>query len=372
MKLRNQAARKLGFANYHVMQLALSEQSQQEVLALFDQLDTLTRQPFRAAKAELDAAWRALRHRRRRASPLALSRPVLPGAARGGRRPVRRGLRPLDIPGCAAIFTRASACRSTTCWPQRSLRAERESSARLLHRHRSRGRRPRAGQHRAQREWLGTLLHELGHSVYSSKNIPRSVPYVLRCESHILTTEGVAMMFGRFADNADWLKAMGVKVPDPEQFRRTAAERRRNQLLVFSRWCQVMFRFEMALYDNPDQDLNRLWWDLVEKYQEIRRPEGRDEPDYAAKIHIVSSAGLLPQLPAGRVVRLAGASCHRPRRAPRGRADHGGLRGQQGGGRFHERAGVRPGCTLDWHELTRFATGEDLNAKAFAEDIRSE
>ena len=37
----------------------------------------------------------------------------------------------------------------------------------------------------------------------------------MRCalESHLLTTEGVAMMFERFADNAAWLKAMGVKSP---------------------------------------------------------------------------------------------------------------------------------------------------------------
>ena len=26
--------------------------------------------------------------------------------------------------------------------------------------------------------WMGTMLHELGHSVYSSKNIPRSLPYL--------------------------------------------------------------------------------------------------------------------------------------------------------------------------------------------------
>ena len=73
------------------------------------------------------------------------------------------------------------------------------------------------------KQWLETLLHELGHSVYSSKNIPASVPYALRCESHILTTEGVAMMFERFADNAGWLKAMGVTMPDPAAFRRAAA-----------------------------------------------------------------------------------------------------------------------------------------------------
>ena len=54
--------------------------------------------------------------------------------------------------------------------------------------------------------WMGTMLHELGHSVYSSKNIPASVPYVLRGEAHILTTEGVAMQFERFSKRAAWLR----------------------------------------------------------------------------------------------------------------------------------------------------------------------
>ena len=47
--LRNEAARKLGFRDFHVMQLELNEQSQADVLALFDELDQLTREPFRRA-----------------------------------------------------------------------------------------------------------------------------------------------------------------------------------------------------------------------------------------------------------------------------------------------------------------------------------
>ncbi|NJK84877.1 MAG: hypothetical protein HC906_01760 [Bacteroidales bacterium] len=43
------------------------------------------------------------------------------------------------------------------------------------------------------------------------------------------------------------------------------------------------------MYENPDQDLNKLWWDLVEKYQSVKRPEGRDQnPDWASKIHIAT------------------------------------------------------------------------------------
>ena len=61
--LRNQAARKLGFANYHVMALYVNEQSEEQIEKLFDELDELTREPFRNAKAEIDAALaKQLRH----------------------------------------------------------------------------------------------------------------------------------------------------------------------------------------------------------------------------------------------------------------------------------------------------------------------
>src|SRR5262249_53759924 len=41
VKLRNQVARQLGFPSYHAMQLHLTEQSQEQVLKLFDELDAL-------------------------------------------------------------------------------------------------------------------------------------------------------------------------------------------------------------------------------------------------------------------------------------------------------------------------------------------
>ena len=42
------------------------------------------------------------------------------------------------------------------------------------------------------------------------------------------------------------------------------------------------------MYENPDQDLNKLWWEMVEKYQMIKKPENRDMPDWATKIHIAT------------------------------------------------------------------------------------
>src|SRR5262249_21384197 len=54
VKLRNEAAVKLGFKNYHQLQLYLNEQTTDGLMKLFDELDELTREPFKNAKAEID------------------------------------------------------------------------------------------------------------------------------------------------------------------------------------------------------------------------------------------------------------------------------------------------------------------------------
>ncbi len=46
VKLRNQAARKLGFDNYHTMAIVTSEQNPTDLDVLFEELDWLTRGPF--------------------------------------------------------------------------------------------------------------------------------------------------------------------------------------------------------------------------------------------------------------------------------------------------------------------------------------
>src|SRR5438876_6406739 len=46
VKLRNEAATTLGFKNYHALQLFLNEQDGDELIKLFDELDSLTRDPF--------------------------------------------------------------------------------------------------------------------------------------------------------------------------------------------------------------------------------------------------------------------------------------------------------------------------------------
>ena len=82
--------------------------------------------------------------------------------------------------------------------------------------------------------WMNTVLHELGHSVYSSKNIPRSRALLAPHRSHTLTTEGLAMMLQRLADSELWIKQMGDQIDDPQASPRPRHEAAQRAAGVFA------------------------------------------------------------------------------------------------------------------------------------------
>lgn len=134
--------------------------------------------------------------------------------------------------------------------------------------------------------WMETFLHELGHAVFDL-GIDRRLPWLLRYCS-LITTEAMAILGGSQIYRPEFQRALittGEERWEPLIAEAVSSRRRWN--LIFSRWVLVMVNFEAQMYANPDQDLNRLWWSLIERYQGIRPPEGReDKDDWAAKIHI--------------------------------------------------------------------------------------
>lgn len=288
VKLRNRAAQKLGFDNYYLMSLKLGEQDIEQLQQIFDELADLTEEPFKKLKAELDSIladkygigvegimpWHY--H-----DPFFQEGPLVYDVN------LDRYYEDQDVKELARQFY-AGINLPVEDILERSDLYEKE------------GKNPhafctdidRAGDIRIlcnlqnNEGWMETILHELGHAVYD-KYIDGDLPFLLREPAHSFTTEAVAMLFGRLSRNANWLQEM-VQLDDST--RDAIAESVEKSLclkqLIFARWCQVMFRFEKSLYENPNQDLNKLWWDLVEKYQFIERPPHRDAPDWAAKIHI--------------------------------------------------------------------------------------
>ncbi|MGA2498298.1 MAG: M2 family metallopeptidase [Tepidisphaeraceae bacterium] len=371
VKLRNQAAAKLGFRNFYDMQLRLGEQDPQAVLKLFDELYELTREPFKQLKAEIDAKLAAncgiavadlrpwhyqdkffqeppsiyeinLDTFYAKADIAGLTRDFYAGIGL----PVDKILNRSDL------YERAGKSPHGFCSD-----IDREGDVRVLE------------NIVPNREWMAVTLHECGHAVYAAPNIPAGVPYVLRTQAHSFTTEGVAMMFERLAARADWMSAMGLQVPDVKAAAETGAKVQRSHLLIFAAWSQVMVRFEMAMYENPDQDLNKLWWDLVEKYQLVKRPDGRNAPDYASKIHICVSPCYYHNYTMGQLFasQLHAAIAREVLKTEPSRAlynDHTEV------GEFLKQRVFVPANTLRWEAFVRFATGAELNAKAFTDEVR--
>ena len=164
--------------------------------------------------------------------------------------------------------------------------------------------------------WMDTMLHEFGHGIYD-REVRRDVPWLLREASHPLTTEGVAMLFGRLARDPEWLD-QGRRCADERASSACAlasTTRGRAALLTFARWVLVVTHFEQRFYADPEADLDSLWWELVERYQQMRTPRRPPRPRLGGEDPPRGRARLLPELPLRRARRVA-ARCN-ARRAHR-------------------------------------------------------
>ena len=366
VRLRNDVARSLGFSDYYVMSLELAEQHAEDLADLFDRLDASTREPFARAKGEIDTA---LAQRYRVAAselrPWHYEDPFFQETPRVFDVEFDRYYKDRDVVDAARRFFESIGLEVREILEHSDLyeKPGKEQHAYCLDIDRRGDVRVLANvQH--DENWAGTMLHELGHAVYD-RYIDAELPFLLREHAHVFATEAIAMLFGRLSKDADWIdRMMGVPAPERERLGRESDRNSRLSQLVFARWCQVMVRFERALYANPDGDLNRVWWDLVERYQSVSRPEGRNEPDWAAKIHIVSAPVyyhnyMLGELFASQIDHTLQTRVLRP---SNGRAT---MVGERAVGDFLRERIFAAGKRLRWDALVPYATDEPLNPEHF-------
>jgi peptidyl-dipeptidase A len=287
VKLRNEAATKLGFDNYHTLSLATTEQDVKELDRIFEQLYELTNEPYAKLKAELD---RILADKYGIAvaelMPWHYHDPFFQETPLVYELDLDAYYEDEDVKELAADFYAGIGL------PVESILANSDLYERE-------GKNPHAFCADIDREgdvrilcnitnneyWMEVTLHELGHAVYD-KFHDRKVPFMLRRPVHAFTTEAIAMFFGRLSRNPAWMQQMlGLTDTQRAQIEKVSSKYSQLKQLIFARWDMVMYNFEKQLYANPDQDLNSLWWRMVEKYQLVKRPQDRNEPDWAAKIH---------------------------------------------------------------------------------------
>lgn len=210
--------------------------------------------------------------------------------------------------------------------------------------------------------WAETMLHEFGHAIYDLEVSPQ-LPWLLRT-MHPLATEGIAMLFGRLTRNPEWLiKILGVPETEVETLTAALVTTRRAALLVFARWVLVMTTFERALYEDPERDLNTLWWDLVERFQGISRPEGRDQPDWASKLHLALAPVYYQNYLYGELVASQLQACLN--------ANFGGIVDRPAAGALLRDRFFAPGQSLRWDQLVEHVTGEPLSVRHLANELAS-
>lgn len=360
--LRNDAAHRMGYPNFHRMNLALNEIDPDWLFAMLDTLAAKIDVPFRRAKDELDAElsqrfgvpaadlmpWHY-------ADPFFQRAPMLSSydfdALFAGRDLVDLATRTydglgLDVRGIVArsdLYEREGKDQHAFC-----MDADHEGDVRAL------------CNLKPSLRWMETLLHELGHGVYDVY-IPKELPWLLRTVPHTLSTEALAMLMGAITLDAEW-HARLLKVPPAEarQAGEAGFHRFRLEELIFARWVMVVVHFERQMYEDPSRDLNALWWDLVHRYQLLNVPAGREkQPDWAAKYHIALAPAYYQNYLLGRMMSLQWDGWLR--------SHLGGIVGRPAAGDYFRQYVFAPGNTLHWNDALEFATGEKLNPDYFVQ-----
>jgi len=366
VSLRNEAAVAVGFDDHYTMSLRVSEQDPDEMVALFDELDESTRAPFEEIKAEIDTVL-ADRYgvRPDQLMPWHYHDPYFQEAPRVLDVDLDRYYRDHDVVELVARFFDGIGLEVRDILERSDLyeKPGKEQHAYCMDIDRQGDIRVLANVCNDE-TWTGTMLHELGHAVYD-RYIDDGLPYLLREHAHIFATESIAMLFGRLSKDAGWIQRMtGITEAEKTSIEPTLGRNQAAAQLVFARWCQVMVRFERSMYSNPDQDLDSLWWDLVERYQLLTRPDGRREPDWAAKIHVVSHPAYYHNYMLGEL--LASQLDHviqkRVLNADGVRVE---MNGRREVGDYLIANIFRPGNREHWDGLIRAATGEPLTPRHF-------
>jgi peptidyl-dipeptidase A len=366
VKHRNLIAQKLGFRNFHEMSLKLSGQEPDEVTAIFNELDNLTRNNFAQLKNDIDAYFSKLykinpanlrpwHYQNRYFQEAPDIYPVDLDSYYESQDPVKLaasfydgiGLNVDAILAKSDLYEKPGKNQHAFCTD-----IDRAGDVRTL------------DNIRPDSYWMNTILHELGHGVYSYYN-DRTLPFTLRDAAHTFTTEAIANFFGRLSKNPQWMCRMGIiSETEAEKITENCRKSLRLEMLVFSRWAQVMYRFEKSMYEDPGQDLNKLWWDLVEKYQMIEKPEGRNMPDWATKIHVALYPCyyhnyLLGELLASQLYGYIAANI----------TDNQSIVGEKVVGTYLKEKIFLPGARYYWNDMIEKATGEKLTAKYYAKQF---
>jgi len=371
VKLRNEAAQEVGFDNYHTLIIVTGQQNVKDLDRIFDELYKLTTEPFARMKNELDVIladsygiavgdlmpWHYHDPFFQR-TPLVYDQDLdLYYKDKDVKELAEKYYSGVGLP-VDDILAKSDLYDREGKYPHAfSFDADRRGDVRIL-----------CNLQNTER-WMETILHELGHAIYS-KYHDCNEPWLLREPAHSFTTEAIAMFFGRLSRNAAWMQEMlDLSENKRMDIEEVSKKYLRFQQVLFARWALVMYNFEKQLYANPDQDLNNLWWELVEKYQFVKRPPGPVDAGWASKLHFTTAPCYYHNYMMGELL-ASQLHYHIVREVFKLESDRDvSYVGEKILGDYLREKVLGPGALYHWNDMIKRATGEPLTPKYFVEQF---
>jgi peptidyl-dipeptidase A len=367
VKLRNKAAQEVGFDNYRTLSIVTGEQNVKDLDRIFGELCESTTEPFARMKNELDIILaKSYGIAIEDLMPWHYHDPFFQRTPLVYEQDLDMYYKDKDVKELAERFY------ASVGLPVDDILAKSDLYDRE-------GKYPHAFSHDVDRRgdvrvlcnlqnterWMETILHELGHAIYS-KYHDRSEPWLLREPAHSFTTEAIAMFFGRLSRNPAWMQEMlGLSEKQRLEIQQVSEKYLRFQQVLFVRWVLVMYNFEKQLYADPDQDLNDLWWDLVEKYQLIKRPPGPLDAGWASKLHFTSAPCYYHNYMLGELL-ASQLHHHIVHKVLKLKSDRDiSYVGEKKLGDYLREKVFGPGALYHWNEMIERATSEPLTPKYF-------
>lgn len=340
MKRRNRNARELGYKTYIDFSLTLDMMNKEELLKLYEDLDRLSESYFRSVVEEIKEKLRIERLEPWDIS-FAIDQFVKPPDEHFPKDKIIPKIKELvkswgiNTEELPILIKQADIPFGGLCFAVRI-----PTDVRIVSN-------PRDG-HR----FYATLFHEYGHALHACFVKQRHYPLKLDVGCF---NEGMAMILQYFTTDPDWLR-MNTSLSEKEIARFVRATKA--SLLLRLRKLMAMSVFEFLAFENPEQDLNRLWSRTQAKYLFVSENE---TPQWAAQSIITTHPAyfqnyILAEMIAAQTIQ------HLKER-------YGQLLNNDKVAEFLIQNYYAPGASVDWSEKVERATGRKLSVEALVQQL---
>jgi peptidyl-dipeptidase A len=289
VKTKNKFAREFGYTDYYQLALEIKDQTPEMIKTLLDSIELKTHNPFFEAKLQVDKVLAKKYHYPKeailsylyndeRASYLPQFFSAKMDSLFGKRDPIRLVsgfFNGVGLPIHDAIYHSDLKPKKGKSAGTIFFNVDFKNDLRMM------------ASIQENADGARKMMHLCGHASHFN-NISDTIPYLLKYPNSVVA-EGISSFFENLTMNSDWLQ---------REFDLDSVRNQEYKLLCMH-FMQVdrMFRFrrllvksifEREVYQDPDQNLGELWYQLNEKYLGIKPPKDPGTTDWATSSYFTS------------------------------------------------------------------------------------